>query len=109
MDKIRIEMDIEDYLDLLRDRKRQCVEDFGWSIPECVWNYALEVIEDCGIDPENASPRYVVDNIIVNGDYHHYNDIRNDGETDEELEERLKDDAIAFVGEADDKYVIFSL
>lgn len=106
---MKIEIDIEDYLDLLEDRKRQCVEDFGWSIPECVWNYALEMIENCGVDPNNASPKYIVDNIIINGDYHHYDDIREDGETDEELEKRLEDDVMAFVGRGDDKYVIFSL
>jgi hypothetical protein len=66
MDTVEISMD--DYLDML-DNRRGEIEPRGWTIPDAVWDYAMQVIEECGIDPEHSSPSYVVDNLAVNGDY----------------------------------------
>ena len=69
MSNIKIEIDLDDYIAMLERRKRKVADDFGWTIPDGVWNFFLETLEDCGSVGENSSPSYVVDNIAVNGDY----------------------------------------
>ena len=68
MSKGTVEISMDDYISMLEDR-RQEVEPRGWAIPDAVWDYAIEAIEDCGVDPEHSSPSYIVDNLAVNGDY----------------------------------------
>jgi hypothetical protein len=63
-----VEISMYDYLEMLNNR-RQEIEPRGWTVPDAVWDYAMEIIEECGVDPENSSPSYVVDNLAVNGDY----------------------------------------
>lgn len=67
---ITIEMDVVDYIDLLDQRRAEVEKNFGWTIPDGVYDYFCEMLEDgCGINPDNANPRYVIDNMVVNGDY----------------------------------------
>lgn len=68
MSKATVEISMDDYISMLEDR-RQEVEPRGWTIPDAVWDYAMETIEECGVDPDNSSPSYIVDNLAVNGDY----------------------------------------
>jgi hypothetical protein len=68
MSKRTVEIDMDDYIGMLENR-RQEVEPRGWTIPDAVWDYAMETIEECGVDPEHSSPSYIVDNLAVNGDY----------------------------------------
>jgi hypothetical protein len=68
MSKRTVEIDMDDYLDMLVDRRHE-VEPRGWTVPDAVWDYAMETIEECGVSPEHSSPSYVVDNLAVNGDY----------------------------------------
>ena len=69
MNNRKIEIDLDDYIEMLERRKREVADNFGWTIPDGVWDHFLEILEDCGSVGENSSPSYIVDNIAVNGDY----------------------------------------
>jgi len=65
-----IEMTVDDYICLLDERRANVEEWWKWTIPDGVYNWFIQSLEDgCGIDPEHASPKYVIDNMAVNGDY----------------------------------------
>lgn len=63
-----IEIDLDDYIDMLEMRKAEVAEYHNWTIPDGVWAYFLELLEDCGISGDNR-PAHVIDNIAVNGSY----------------------------------------
>lgn len=45
-----VEITMSTWLSLLEDR-REVISHRGWTIPDCVWNYAVEILEDCGPPP----------------------------------------------------------
>ena len=130
-----IEILMDDYISMLEDRKEFVEEKFGWRVmPDCVWNYLVQLIEDCGIGkPEHASPSYVVDNAVVNGDWGDFDEYKHTKkvcvecdadfddycpdcdceeseereETDEEFIERVEDDVMAIF--PDERIVIYSI
>lgn len=102
---ITISMDL--YVEILEQRRKNIEEWWQWRIPDIVWDYFIALIEDCGINPANSDPKYVVDNIAVNGSYGDFSEFMNEGETEEEFIERAEGEALAVFPE--EKYVIWSL
>lgn len=90
-----IELDVEEYINLLQDRK----DSVSWDCPDCLWEYFLDLIRECGVDPKNASPSYVVDNFLINEDWGEFDNYKQENETDEEFIERMEDKAIAIFPE----------
>ena len=88
---LKVEIDINDYIVLLNDRRNFVAEHYNWKIPDCLWEYFCEVIEECGIYG-NTNPSYVVDNAIINGDYGDFDDYKQDCETDEDFISRVADE-----------------
>lgn len=65
-----IEIDVEEYIEMLEARRKYVTSNYGWGdMPDCLWDYAMDVFRDCGVDPKKSSPKYIVDNMLVNGDY----------------------------------------
>lgn len=103
-----IEMDMDVFLDIL-DVVRKDRED-RFPIPDEVYDYLRDTIEDCGIT--NANPMAIIDNVSVNGDYCTLDEYRQDhpqytGMSDDEMKEAIMDagDVMACT----DNYVIISL
>lgn len=48
------------------------------TIPDCVWRYVIELLEDCGgmYGPEYNDPAYIVDNLVVNGSWEEFDEVR---------------------------------
>jgi len=65
---ITLEFDVDDYILLLDDRREVVKRNFGWTIPDGVYDYFCEMLEE-GFAPGNPSPMYVIDNMAVNGHY----------------------------------------
>jgi hypothetical protein len=66
-----VEIATDDYITILEDRREFIKKNYDWNIPDPIWEFVIEMIEDGTFcpKPEHASPSYVVDNIAVNGDY----------------------------------------
>jgi len=104
----KIEIDVENYIELLENRKEHVTSVFNWGdMPQCLWDYFMDTIRECGINPANSSPKYVVDNAIINGDWGEFDEYKEQNETDDEFVERLKDKV--FYINLDEKVVCFSL
>lgn len=65
-----IQIPIDLYLDLLRDRFEFC-KSIGLvgEAEEALFPQLLDLIDEVGIDPDNADPSYVVDNYCGNGEF----------------------------------------
>lgn len=84
---MNIEIDVEDYICMLENRRGFCNRHFEWGdVPDPVWDMVMDTIRECGVDPHHADPMDIVDNLIVNSEYEEFDDIR---ETvyDDELQE----------------------
>ena len=100
---MKIEIDVEDYIELLEDRRKyhQPVRD----MPDCLWDYFMDNIRECGMG-EETNPKYVVDNAMI-GDYGYFDDYKEDDETDEDFIKRVEDEV--FYINADERVVCFHL
>lgn len=103
---LKIELDITDYISLLDERRNFVVEHYGWQIPDCLWECFCELVEECGVYG-NTNPSYIVDNVIVNGDFGSFDDYKQYGEIDKDFIARVKDEA--FYINKDERIVCFSL
>jgi hypothetical protein len=65
---ITIELELEDYIDMLENKRAERAALLDMTIPNSVWNGFIEML-GYGMVPENADPTYIVDNMSVNGDY----------------------------------------
>lgn len=66
MNMVKVEIDVEDYIGMLENRRNE----FYVKAPDCIMEYYYEILRDgCIPDPQHADPSYIVDNIAVNGDY----------------------------------------
>lgn len=105
-DTIKIEIDIDDYIDLL-DRRRNFVEDhYKWHIPDCLWEYFCNCIKEIGVYGDNR-PDIVVDNAIINGDWGYFDDYKHKFETEEDFIKRVEDNVLYI--NKDEKIVCFSI
>ena len=86
---IVIEMDIEDYIDLLDNRRNFVENHYNWHIPDCLWEYFCDCIKDTGVYGNNR-PDIVVDNAIINGDWGDFDDYKQKFETDEDFIKRVE-------------------
>lgn len=64
-----IVIDLDDYIDMLEARRREIAENFNWTIPDGVWDYFIEDLEDGYGLGDDTRPNYVVDNIATNGNF----------------------------------------
>ena len=103
---IKIELDVEDYIDLLDQRRNLVEEHYNWHIPDCLWDYFCELIRECGISNDNR-PDVVVDNVIINGDWGYFDDYKSKDETDDDFVLRNEDRALYLNQE--ERIVCFSL
>ena len=103
---LKIEIDINDYINLLDERRNFVSEHYGWQIPDCLWEYFCEIVEECGVYG-NTNPSYVVDNVIVNGDFGLFDEYKQEHETDDDFISRVE--AEAFYINKDERIVCFSL
>lgn len=102
----KIEIDAEDYIELLNNRRDFVQEHYHWNIPDCLWDYFCEVIRECGVG-NNANPSFIVDNAIVNGDFGSFDDYKDKEETDEDFINRVEDRV--FYINPDERIVCFYL
>lgn len=103
---VKIEIDINDYIALLNDRRDFVEAHYNWKIPNCLWDYFCDMIEICGISG-NTNPSYVVDNAIINGDYGDFDNYKHPYETDDDFIRRVTDDA--FYINREERVVCFSI
>ena len=91
-----VEITMNTWISLL-EKRREEIRPRGWLIPDCIWNYVIELFEDCGplADPVRNAPDILVDNIAVNSKFGTFDDYRKPGESDEELIARMKYEALA--------------
>lgn len=102
MDKVLIDFDV--YMELLDERRNE----FWVSIPDCVWDYAMEYLKECIQYVRDTDPKYIVDNLAVNGSWHEFDELRKEGEMDEELINRLEEDGDYIEIFTDEKIVLYS-
>jgi len=103
-----IEIDVETYIDMLEDRRNFVTEKFNWrNMPDCLWDYFMDLIRDYGVNPNLSSPSYVVDNAIVNGDWGDFDEYKEEGETDEDFIEKVSDE-VMFIDE-NERIVCYSI
>lgn len=104
-----IEIDVDVYIDLLNERRTYCEVHFGWNCPDCVWDYVMDLIKEIGVPPEGSDPKYIVDNLIVNGDYGDIDNYKDENETDEQYVERMlkEEEIIEYFPE--ERIVLFGL
>ena len=65
-----------------------------------------EIVEECGVYG-NTNPSYVVDNVIVNGDFGLFDEYKQEHETDDDFISRVEVEA--FYINKDERIVCFSL
>ena len=88
-----IEIDMDVYIELLCERKSYVESRFGWTKLErfpSLWEFYLNMIRQCGVSSKNASPSFLIDNLIVNGDYGSFDEYRRRGESNRGLADRLE-------------------
>ncbi len=103
---IKIEMDIEDYIYLLDNRRNFVENRYNWHIPDCLWEYFCDCIKEIGVYGDNR-PDIVVDNAIINGDWGDFDDYKQKFETDEDFIKRVADNV--FYLNKDERVVCFSI
>ena len=103
---IVIEMDIEDYIDLLDNRRNFVENHYNWHIPDCLWEYFCDYIKDTGVYGNNR-PDIVVDNAIINGDWGDFDNYKQKFETDEDFIKRVEHNV--FYINKDERVVCFSI
>ena len=90
---IKIELDVDDYIDLLDNRRNFVESHYNWHIPDCLWDYFCDLIRECGIS-ENNHPDIVVDNAIINGDWGNFDEYKSEEETDEDFIKRVENNSL---------------
>ena len=103
---IKIEMDIEDYIYLLDNRRNFVENHYNWHIPDCLWEYLCDSIKEIGVYGDNR-PDIVVDNAIINGDWGDFDDYKQKFETDDDFIKRVADNV--FYLNKDERVVCFSI
>jgi len=66
--QITITVDLDEYVETLNDFRSARAELMNWHIPNYVWDYFVESLEN-GITYRDMSAMYLIDNMAVNGSY----------------------------------------
>ena len=103
---IKIEIDVDDYINLLNERRDFIAKAYNWKIPDCLWDYFCEIITECGIHG-NTNPNYVVDNAVVNGDFGNFDEYKDKFETDENFINRVHNNT--YYINTDERIICFSI
>lgn len=98
-----IEIDLDVYVGMLENRREQ-ITPRGWTIPNGVWEFFVDILEDCGINTEHSDPSYIVDNLALNGDYGPCEDYLEIDDILAEIDE-VFDDRDTAVRDAAERYV----
>lgn len=106
----------ENFEELLCTRRDNVREWWSWEIPDCIWDYAMELLEETdGLrDPELNTPSYIVDNIAVNSSWETFDDLRKfydeyRGMNDKQIADELEQAGNAFAVFRDEKIVMWRL
>jgi hypothetical protein len=108
----------ENFEDLLCTRRDNVREWWSWEIPDCIWDYAMELLEESDglADPELNTPSYIVDNIAVNGSWSEFSELENSdhypeyaGLSGDDLAEAIEDRGDAIAVFRDEKIVLWNL
>lgn len=106
----------DNFKTLLNERRNNVWDWWGWEIPDCIWDYATELLEESdGLsDPELNYPSYIVDNIAVNGSWEDFDDLRKfydnyRGMYDDQIADELEQEGKAIAVFRDEKIVLWGL
>lgn len=80
MSEIAWYMDIDSVIATLEERRYQIEDNYGWDIPELIWNDFIEYIISIG--ELHGSPSKIVDNMVEYADYVDIYEIINEYESD---------------------------
>lgn len=95
--QVYLKIDTQSWIDMLDDRRNEWLGGSCRQVPDCVWNYTIELLKECGglANPEFNDPKYIVDHLVVNGKWQDFDERKNDGETDDDFIHRIENEAIA--------------
>lgn len=98
-------MEFEDMLDARRNNVRDW---WSWDIPDCIWDYAMETLEESdGLSrPDLNHPSYIVDNIAVNGSWSTFSELT-DGNYYPEYAGLSGDDLVKAIEDRGDAVAVF--
>ena len=106
----------ENFEDLLCTRRDNVRDWWSWEIPDCIWDYAMELLKETdGLqDPELNTPSYIVDNIVVNSSWETFDDLRKfydeyRGMNDEQIADELEQTGRMIAVFQDEKIVLWQL
>ena len=69
MNNQKFEVSIEFIIDALQARYNNVKEIWGGEAAHQLWEQALNMVEECGIDDNVTSPSIFVDNYLINGEF----------------------------------------
>ena len=69
MNNRTFEVSIQFIIDALQARYNNVKELWGGEAAHELWEQALAMVEDCGIDDKVTSPSVFVDNYLINGEF----------------------------------------
>ena len=106
----------DNFEDMLIARREDWNDGNHKEIPDCVWEFVMDLLrEDGGLrNPEYNDPRYIVDNLLVNGSWEDFDEVRrwNDAfagyENDLDLAQALEDDGQAIAVFRSEKIVLWN-
>ena len=64
-----IQVPVEFVIDALQARYDEVENMWGCDASAALWEQALQLVEDCGLDKNVTSPIIYVDNYLVNGEF----------------------------------------
>lgn len=103
------------YEELLDDRRNFWDDGGHREIPECIWDWVLETLREAGglPDPRGNDPRYIVDNLIVNGSWEDFEDLRRhyddySGMTDDEIADLIEEEGRACAVFREERLVLWN-
>lgn len=65
-----IEIDIEDYIDMLEDRWDNVPESWHNELADGLHDELMDFIRECPPNAKYANPSYIIDNYFVNGEFY---------------------------------------
>lgn len=80
MDEIKWYMNRNSVIATLEERRYQIEDNYGWEIPELIWDDFIEFVVSLG--ELRGSPSEIVDNIALSGDYEDIYEVVNEYGTD---------------------------